>query len=118
MKHRTIEMWCAWMSRGRTKALHYAKVMVVETAKQYRVDEQYMKDNRVDLSATGYRRCINKDGNDCLFESPMAALKHLQGRLEQQEKLATARANDAQEDLFLVTEEISDLEKKIAESAV
>ncbi len=104
-KHKTVEKWIAWLHRSfnhDAKIVRTLKIEVLDTGKQYRIEGTDAK-YREASAACGYRSKINHSSNDCLFDSEVAALRQLEKYLTGQERSATIKANDAQENLFLIT---------------
>lgn len=106
------EKWVAWLHRPfnhHEKKIRTARVFVLETAKQFKLTgsgPEYQEAR----AAVGYRTLVNKASNNCLFDSKLEALQRLESVFVQTEKQATAKANEAQENLHLITEAIANVE--------
>lgn len=107
----TVEKWVAWLDRpfgiGRDKkTISTLKINVVETDKQFRLEGDD-KAYRAATAACGYKHLVNKSGNDCLFDTEMAALQQQEKQFRRQHETAQAKATDASENLRLITEAIA-----------
>lgn len=108
-KHKTVEKWVAWLHRPfnhHEKVVRTLKIEVVDTGKQYRIEGNDAK-YREATAACGYRHLINKSDNIVLHDSELAALRQMEKYLTRQEQMATAKANDAQENLSLINEALA-----------
>src|SRR5574341_2481741 len=106
---RTVEKWVAWLDRPHDharKKILTAKVLVLETDKQFRVvkgEADYQEYHRI----LGYRTNINKSSNNVLFDTELEALQNLSYMLGETEHRATQFANEAQENLYLISEALA-----------
>lgn len=111
-KHKTVEKWVAWIDNNwtqQTDSVRTAKIEVVETKLQYRIDcngEAY----RNAMQGTGYKRVINKNTNDCLFDSELAALRNLEQFFTWSSESANIKAEREANRLAIVVQAIGGLQ--------
>ena len=111
---KSVDKWIAWLHNGKNKRVMTAKIQVQETAKQFRVTRgQFDKFDGPSWSALDYRSVHRKEDKPLLFDTELEALQALDERLTEVEQRATAKANDAQENLFLINEALENHGKTI-----
>ena len=82
-KHRTVERWVAYLDSycgTEEPKVKCFPVQVIETKRQYRLlreDDGYNTETREAHKACGWKSTINKETNDCLFDTKRAAIVSL-----------------------------------------
>lgn len=102
-KPKPVERWVAWLEYGPEKEIKTALVKAYEVSGGYTVDPNELAVDHLPWQCVNYQTVIGKD-DKILFETELGALMNLDETLIQEEQLATARAQDAQENLYLITE--------------
>ena len=107
-KHKTIKKWVAMIDNGWVHdeaQVKCVQVDVVETPKQFRISgEGSDPDVSLAIRSCGYKRHINKNNNECLWNTREQALLSLDAYLCKQEQQARTRWDVATENLYLISE--------------
>ena len=106
---RLVPKWVAWLHKPfnhHEKKIRTVMVHVIETAKQFKLVAETPEEKEA-RAACGYRSLINKATNDCLFDSELDALLALEHKFDLKERNATKAAEEAQENLYLVSEALA-----------